>query len=187
MLKKAGEDAVITDDQKVVAKATKIILPGVGHFDFGMRKLRSSTFYEALNKKALEDKVPVLGICLGAQMLLESSEEGNETGLGWIKGKNKRFDFSGVKENLPVPNMGWQDVHFTKQTPLNAGIENYPRYYFVHSYVMGCDDKVDVLGVSHYGYDYTVAVQHQNIYGVQFHPEKSHRFGMQLLKNFAQI
>ena len=187
MLKKVGAESVITNDINVVEAATKIILPGVGHFDYGMKKLRESGFYDALNKKAQVEKIPVLGICLGAQMLLNGSEEGAEPGLTWIDGFSRRFDFSSLSKSLPIPNMGWQDVKYVKETRLTDGLDIHPRYYFVHSYCMECVNQDDVLATTHYGYDYTVAVQHENIYGVQFHPEKSHRFGMQLLKNFTAI
>ena len=136
----------------------------------------------------MEDKTPFLGICLGMQMLFEKSEEGELAGLGWIKGKVKRFDFTeGSLNALKIPHMGWNVVYPAKDNALLPSDEQELRYYFVHSYHVVCDDPCDVLAYSHYGYDFTCAVQHDNIYGAQFHPEKSHRFGMALIKNFIEL
>lgn len=187
MLKKVGYDSIVANSVKEVENATKIILPGVGHFDYGMKMVRNAPFFEYLQKKVLIDRTPILGICLGAQMLLERSEEGRERGLGWIKGECRRFDKNRMKEPMAIPNMGWTDVHFIKETSLNRNIENIPRYYFVHSYHMNCSNPEDILATSHYGYQFTAVVNKGNIYGVQFHPEKSHKFGMAVLKNFAEL
>lgn len=187
MLLKAGHECTIAESELQVGEATKIILPGVGHFDFGMKMIRASSFFNTLERKILDDRIPVLGICLGAQMMLEGSEEGSEKGLGWIKGKCVRFDPSLMSESLTIPNMGWADVSFKKPTGLNREIHESPRYYFVHSFHMVCDHSADVLATSEYGYIFTSAFNHNNIYGVQFHPEKSHKFGMAILKNFAEL
>lgn len=187
MLSRAGaNDAVITSSAAEVAAADKIVLPGVGHFDNGMRKLRASEMYDVLNEKVLKGGTPVIGICLGAQMLTMGSEEGNEPGLGWIDGECKRFDPKKMEERLPVPHMGWAEVTERKGSSLLADLPEEPRYYFTHSYHIVCNDPADELLTARYGYDFTAAVQHKNIVGTQFHPEKSHKFGMRLLANFVQ-
>jgi len=187
MLGRAGaNDAVITSSADGVAAADKIILPGVGHFDNGMRKLRASGMYDALSEKVLNGGTPVIGICLGAQMLTKGSEEGDEPGLGWIDGECRRFDPVKMEERLPVPHMGWAEVTERKDSRLLADLPEEPRYYFTHSYHIVCSDPADELLTAWYGYDFTAAVQHGNIVGTQFHPEKSHKFGMRLLANFVR-
>jgi len=187
MLQRVGVNASITNNPVEIENANKIILPGVGNFDYGMKMLKQSAFFEILEKKATIEKVPVLGICLGSQMLLEKSQEGIESGLGWIKGESKKFDFNALNLNLAVPNMGWNEVEFSENFPLSKNLPVNSRFYFVHSYYMNCQDPDNALGITNYGIDYTCAIQKENIFGVQFHPEKSHKFGMQLLKNFAEI
>ena len=187
MCNRVGVNALITDNPIEIEKAKKIILPGVGHFDYGMKMLRQSSFFEILNQKAILEKVPILGICLGSQMLLEKSEEGSELGLGWIKGECKKFDFQENKLNLSIPNMGWNEVAFEKNFALSKNLTENSRFYFVHSYFMNCHDSENSKGKANYGIDYTCAIQKENVFGVQFHPEKSHKFGMQLLKNFAEL
>lgn len=188
MIKRAGGSAVISADPSVIAQADKLLLPGVGSFDKGITNLKNASFFSTLERKVMEDKTPFLGICLGMQMLFEKSEEGELPGLGWIKGKVKRFDFTeGSLKALKIPHMGWNVVYPAKDNTLLPSDEQELRYYFVHSYYVVCDDPCDVLAHSHYGYDFTCAVQHNNIYGAQFHPEKSHRFGMALMKNFIEL
>lgn len=188
MIKRAGGSAVISAEPDVIALADKLLLPGVGSFDKGIDNLKSAAFFSTLERKVMEDKTPFLGICLGMQMLFEKSEEGELSGLGWIKGKVKRFDFTeGSLNALKIPHMGWNVVYPAKDNALLPSDEQELRYYFVHSYHVVCDDPCDVLAYSHYGYDFTCAVQHNNIYGAQFHPEKSHRFGMALIKNFIEL
>lgn len=188
MIKRAGGSAVISAEPDVIALADKLLLPGVGSFDKGSANLKSAAFFSTLERKVLEDKTPFLGICLGMQMLFEKSEEGELPGLGWIKGKVKRFDFTeGSLKALKIPHMGWNVVYPAKDNALLPSDEQELRYYFVHSYHVVCDDTCDVLAYSLYGYDFTCAVQHNNIYGAQFHPEKSHRFGMALIKNFIEL
>lgn len=188
MIKRAGGSAVISADSDVIAQADKLLLPGVGSFDKGIENLKSAAFFTTLERKVLEDKTPFLGICLGMQMLFEQSEEGELLGLGWIKGKVKRFSFNeDVFKNLKIPHMGWNIVYPTKANSLIPFDEQELRYYFVHSYHVVCCEPCDVLAYSHYGYDFTCAVQHHNIYGAQFHPEKSHRFGMALIKHFIEL
>lgn len=188
MIKRAGGSAIISADPAVIVQADKLLLPGVGAFDKGIAKLKNAEFFSTLQYKVLEEKTPFLGICLGMQMLFEQSEEGNLGGLGWIKGKVKRFDFNNEPlKALKIPHMGWNIVYPAKANSLLPAKEPELRYYFVHSYHVVCDDARDILAYSHYGYDFTCAVQHNNIYGAQFHPEKSHRFGMALIKNFIEL
>jgi glutamine amidotransferase len=187
MLGKAGaKDITITSTAQELAAADKIVLPGVGHFDNGMKRLRASGMYETLNQKVLDEKTPVIGICLGAQMLTKGSEEGDEPGLGWIDAECKRFDAAKMDEKLPVPHMGWAEVTQKRNAEILAELPEEPRYYFTHSYHIVCNDAADELLTARYGYDFTAAVQHANIVGTQFHPEKSHKFGMRLLANFAR-
>lgn len=167
-----------------VEGAQKLILPGVGSFDEGMRTLKDNGLLDALNARVLEQSTPVLGICLGAQLLTERSEEGVLPGLSWIDGETKRFTFGNERRN--IPHMGWNVVRVSRENPLFHGMEGELRFYFVHSYHLVCDPQ-EVIGVTNYGFDFASAVQKDNIFGVQFHPEKSHRFGMRLLKNFAEL
>jgi glutamine amidotransferase len=186
MLKKIGATAVVTSDPEVIRTCDKLVLPGVGHFDYCMQQLRKAPFYYLLQQKVLQEKTPVLGVCVGCQMLMESSEEGSEPGLGWIKGKVVRFRAQDMDQPLKIPHMAWTDVQVQPSCALYKGIDE-PRFYFVHSYHLACDDAAHVTASAHYGYDFTASVQQDNIMGVQFHPEKSHRFGMWLLKNFASL
>jgi len=185
MFKRIGVASEITGDKKRIASASKILLPGVGAFDAAMEKIAETDLLETLNKKALEDKVPVLGICLGMQLLTKRSEEGNLAGLGWIDGETIKFTFT--DSSLKVPHMGWNLIHPVKANPLTADLPPEPRFYFVHSYYVRANDPDNVLSTTHYGSDFHSIIQHQNIFGAQFHPEKSHKFGMQLLANFAKI
>lgn len=167
--------------------ANKVILPGVGHFDHAMRRLDESGMRETLDVLAVEKQVPVLGVCVGMQMLARSSEEGVRPGLGWISGRVRAFSGSNLTGELPLPHMGWNDARTTTPSQLFSGLESEARFYFLHSYFFECATAQNTLAVSSYGSDFTSAVRAGNIYGVQFHPEKSHRFGTQLLKNFAQL
>lgn len=184
MFKKVGVKAVASDNPGDFLSAKKIVLPGVGAFDEGMRRLEEGGFIGPLNQKVLDEKTPVIGICLGSQLLGKSSEEGVRPGLGWIDMEVVRFP---REEGLRVPHMGWNVVKPKSSTGLFAGVGGELRYYFVHTYHMKCANSQDIAGVTHYGSDFTSAVHHENIYGVQFHPEKSHRFGAALLKNFAEL
>jgi glutamine amidotransferase len=186
MLRKIGVKAAASSDPSVIANADKLILPGVGHFDYCMQQLKNSDFYELLHKKVLEDKIPMLGVCVGCQMLMETSEEGREKGLGWIKGSVVRFKADQMSASLKIPHMDWTEVHPTDSCLLYSGIAN-PRFYFVHSYHVLCDDPGLVTATAKYGYDFAASVQSGNISGVQFHPEKSHRFGMDLYRNFSKL
>lgn len=186
MLKKIGVPCILTSEIKDVENAEKLILPGVGSFDSGMQKLKKSGLIDTIKKHATSDGKPLLGICLGMQMLGRKSEEGNESGLNLIPFDNKRFDFDS-DTSLKIPHMGW-DVTTTviNDDPLIKRLEPIQRYYFVHSYHAACDSKDNVLLKCEYGYSFAAAVKKDNIYGVQFHPEKSHKFGMALLENFAR-
>ncbi len=186
MLKRIGAPvAVLTRDPEVLRKASKIILPGVGSFDKGMRNLAELGLRPALEEAAQERCVPVLGICLGMQLLTKSSEEGAEPGLGWIDATTMRFRFP-PQSGLKIPHMGWNHVTAPRPNPLIRGDERR-RFYFVHGYYVECSRPEDVIGTARYGFDFTCAVNRENIYGVQFHPEKSHKFGMALLEGFVGI
>lgn len=185
MLKKIGVQATIANTTEEIMAADKIVLPGVGHFDYCMQELRKSNLLPALEEQVLQKKKPVLGICVGSQMLMEASEEGSETGLGWIKGKVVKFNKEALPADCKVPHMSWSEVQPKGHQPLYEGITE-PRFYFVHSYYIQPADKADVTATADYGISFTASVGHEHIQGVQFHPEKSHRFGMQLYSNFAQ-
>lgn len=186
MLKRLGIASQITNDISKIEQAEKLILPGVGHFDYGMKNLHASGVVNMLNQKVLENKTPILGICLGVQLLTEASEEGTEKGLGWIKGKTIAFDKTKLAANQKVPHMGWTDVANYQQSKLFEGMFDEPRFYFVHSYHLSLEDKNDCLVTANYGYEFSAGIEHQNILGTQFHPEKSHKFGMKILENFAK-
>jgi imidazole glycerol-phosphate synthase subunit HisH len=187
MLRRLGFAAVITSDAGEISAADKLILPGVGAFDNGMSNIRERGLEGVLRRKALEEGTPILGICLGMQLLADSSEEGREPGLGWIPGRAVRFSFPGGGTGLKVPHMGWNTVSARRDDPLAAGFLPEMRFYFVHSYHVICDDPEDVLLTTEYGGPVTAATRRGNIMGTQFHPEKSHKFGMIVLKNFAEI
>lgn len=165
---------------------SKLILPGVGSFDHAMESLLNSGMKEKLDELVLEKKVPVIGICVGMQMLANSSEEGTITGLGWIDAQVKKFDKNIIK-NAPLPHMGWNDLHISKESSLFNNLEEKPTFYYLHSFYFDCNNDNDIIGTVIYGHEFTCMVQHENIYGIQCHPEKSHHNGMQLLKNFGEL
>lgn len=185
MLKSLGVASRISGARADILSASKLILPGVGHFDFGMRSLKQLDLIGALNEQVLEKKTPVLGICLGFQLLTRGSEEGSEPGLGWIAADTRRFERSRMVAALRIPHMGWADTEFRASSPLFAKIEPTPRYYYVHSYHVVADSESDELCHAVHGYRFVAGVERGNIAGVQFHPEKSHRFGKAVLANFA--
>jgi glutamine amidotransferase len=185
MFKRIGAGSEITGDAERISKADKILLPGVGAFDSAMQKINDSGLKEVLNRKALQDKVPILGICLGMQLLTKSSEEGVLPGLGWIDAKTIKFKFDDPK--LKIPHMGWNLTYPQKKHPIIENLPDEPRFYFVHSYYVQTNNKDDILANTYYGLDFNSMVQHNNIIGAQFHPEKSHKFGMKLLENFALL
>ena len=184
MLKVIGERPKITSDIDTIEKADGIILPGVGAFDAGMEKLNESGLADLIKNEAYKGK-PILGICLGMQLLGRSSEEGESRGLDLIPFECKRFVFK--DQALKIPHMGWDVVDFRKEHPLLEGINGQQRYYFVHSYHAVCDHDENVLMTCDYGYEFAAAVVKDNVMGVQFHPEKSHNFGMALLSNFVKM
>jgi glutamine amidotransferase len=186
MFKKIGAIAKVSSDIMEIEAAKKILLPGVGAFDGAMSKISEKNLLQVLNYKALEEKVPFLGICLGMQLLTKGSEEGNLQGLSWIDAHTCKFKFE-EDQALKIPHMGWNEVHVEKEHPLVNSLPKQSRFYFVHSYYVKCNNENDKLLTSNFGVNFTCAVQHENIMGVQFHPEKSHKFGMELLKNFNAI
>lgn len=186
MLKKLGIDAKLTRDPDEICSAEKLILPGVGAFDTGMRNLGDSKIKEVLQHIVIEERKPVLGICLGMQLLFNRSEEGVEPGLGWIDGEVKKFRFSGEQKEK-VPHMGWNVVMPSSGSPLFVDLTKDARFYFVHSYFTDPNDSSDIAATTQHGSKFCCAVSRGNIHGVQFHPEKSHKFGLQLLKNFAEL
>lgn len=185
MLKKAGYDSVISSDEAVIRSADKLILPGVGAFDTCAGKLQQSGLITTLNKKVLEDHTPVLGVCVGMQLLTEGSEEGVLPGLGWIKGRVIRFRQDKMPAGTKIPHMGWTDVELSKPSRLFEGMYEEPRFYFVHSYHPDLAHSEDALVRVNYGYTFVAGMEKDNIMGVQFHPEKSHKFGLRLLANFV--
>jgi imidazole glycerol-phosphate synthase subunit HisH len=184
ILRKIGENSVITSNKDEISEATKIILPGVGAFDTGMRNLAELDLIDVLNRKVIIEKTPVLGICLGMQLLSKGSEEGSLKGLSWIDGITERFRFSDTIE-YKIPHMGWNFIREHKPSRLFENMYSDPRFYFVHSYFFRANDREDILTSTTYEIEFTSAVERGNILGVQFHPEKSHKFGMRLLKNFV--
>lgn len=188
MLKKIGVASRITSSASEIADSEKLILPGVGAFDAAMERIAASGVRSILDHKALQERVPVLGICLGMQLLTESSEEGVLPGLGWIPARTLAFR-SRVPAQLKIPHMGWNVVNLHTPSALTEGLggPEEARFYFVHSYFVECTDPdLSILRTTH-GLPYDSGIQQGNIYGVQFHPEKSHRFGMKLLSNFARL
>jgi glutamine amidotransferase len=186
ILRKIGESSIISSNPDDILNASKIILPGVGSFDTGMRNLADLGLEAVLTKKVIEEKIPVLGICLGMQLLAEKSEEGVLPGLGWIKGEVKRFNLINSDE-YKIPHMGWNFVALKKDSPLFRDMYTDPRFYFVHSYYFSVKDFSDILTSSTYESEFTSSVERGNILGVQYHPEKSHKFGTKLLKNFVEL
>lgn len=169
-----------------LAGAERIILPGVGAFDQAMKLLNASGMRRTLDELVLEKRVPVVGICVGMQILAERSEEGERPGLGWIKGTVRHFRSAPNASGLPLPHMGWNDVRPTTPEGLFAGLAN-ARFYFLHSFYFDVARTAEAAAHASYGIDFACGVRRQNIHGVQFHPEKSHHFGAQLLKNFAEL
>lgn len=184
MLKHLDIESVITSDRETIIRADRLILPGVGKFDEGMKNLEESGLDSIIKEQSIEGK-PILGICLGMHLLGKASEEGDSRGLGLIDFRTVRFDFQSDK-HLKIPHMGWERV-VLKDSPLTKGLCDGERYYFVHSYHAVCKDEDTVIAKCNYGYEFVAGVRNGNTYGLQFHPEKSHRYGMRILKNFSEI
>lgn len=184
MLRKAGGDPRVARSAADVMEAEKLLIPGVGHFDYGMKMLNASGLRDAVDRFALELRRPVLGICLGAQILGKGSEEGDAPGLGWIDMVCRRLP---TIPGIRVPHMGWNQITRKKSSPLLDGMREDARYYFVHSYRMECAHAEDVLATAVHGIEFTCAVQRGNIMGTQFHPEKSLRHGLALMQSFVGL
>lgn len=187
ILSKIGAECSISSDPGIVSTASKIILPGVGAFDNAMRRLQALDLIPVLRQRVLDDGVPFLGVCLGMQLLTDGSDEGALRGLGWIEARTRQFDFSEQSQPLPIPHMGWNTVRTEGRSSLLSGQPDESRYYFVHSYYVDCNSERDVLGTTAYGIRFASVIGRDNITGVQFHPEKSHRFGMIMLSAFAKM
>jgi|DEB0MinimDraft_12_1074336.scaffolds.fasta_scaffold04402_3 glutamine amidotransferase len=187
--KRLNIDFQLASNIDQLKKASKIILPGVGAFDNAMTKLNDSGLRNCLDDLVLDQKIPVIGICVGMQMMANSSEEGILPGLGWINGVVKHLSKTDIDcvQNLPLPHMGWNNIKVEKESNLIINFDEYKNFYFLHSYYFQCQNYEDVIANSHYGFDFPCIVNNNNIYGIQCHPEKSHYNGITLLKNFAEL
>ncbi len=183
MFKKLGNDLVITNQKDEIANASKLVLPGVGAFDLAINNIKSLGLFEIINKKVTIEKIPILGICLGMQLLTNGSEEGKELGFGWINADTVKFNNTSKK----VPHMGWNSIKIQKKSPLFDQVDKERRFYFVHSYYVKCKESENLLATTEYGKDFASMIHKENIFGAQFHPEKSHAFGMEIINNFAKI
>lgn len=186
MLKKIGVRCIITSDPEEIRTAEKLILPGVGAFDTAIKKIEQLGIKDLILELAIEKKIPVLGICLGMQLLLDQSEEGTLPGLGLIKGKALHFK-NYLRADYKIPHMGWNEVTLSNSCILTEGFNEEFRFYFVHSYFVRVEESINSMMQCNYGVLFDAAIKNGNIYGAQFHPEKSHRFGMRFLENFAKI
>ena len=186
MLEKIGAEAITSSNIQDIKEAKKIILPGVGAFDNAMKNLKNLGIIPILNKKVIEDKIPLLGICLGMQLLTKRSEEGSLEGLGWIDAETVRFEF-GNNKSLKIPHMGWNTIDIKKECCLFKEMYEEPKFYFVHSYYVKCNNSENIFTTTNYGIEFCSSFIKDNIFGVQFHPEKSHNFGLKVLKNFAGL
>ncbi|NLR90509.1 imidazole glycerol phosphate synthase subunit HisH [Flammeovirga agarivorans] len=185
IIKKVGGQCIISSNIDEIKKASKLILPGVGSFDHGVKKLHELNLFDIIKDKA-NNNTPLLGICLGAQLLGNNSEEGTTEGLGLINMEVIKFKKSKLG-NHKIPHMGWSIPNFIKETPISKNLDINSRFYFVHSYHFQCHNQLDILAKAYYGYEFPCAISKGNIFGLQFHPEKSHKYGMQIIKNFIQL
>ena len=185
--KKLNIECIYANKPEQLKGASKIILPGVGAFDHAMEMLNSSGLRDTLDDMVLNKNIPVVGICVGMQMMANNSDEGHLNGLGWIKGTVKKFDFSKNDESLPLPHMGWNNISLDTDDPLFTGLEIDPRFYYLHSYYFQCENEINSIATANYGKKFSCIVKHGNIYGIQCHPEKSHHNGATILKNFSEL
>ena len=186
IIKRVGGEATPTGDAQVLASATSVLLPGVGSFDNAMQKLQRLDLIDVLRERAMTG-IPFFGICLGMQLLASGSEEGVLPGLDLVPGKVRRFSPEAAQANLKIPHMGWNRIGKVKDSPLTEGLNDDSRFYFVHSFYYECADPADRLLETEHGRVFTSGIERGNVMGVQFHPEKSHRHGMQLIKNFVEL
>ncbi len=186
MCMQLGVEAQVTNDAEQISQASKLILPGVGNFEKGMENLEASHLNTLLEELVTKKQRPILGICLGAQLMTKHSQEGNVNGLGWIDAITVRFDQSKTN-GFKVPHMGWSEIQIQKENPLLINLPSEPRFYFVHAYHFLFDNKEQISATSTYNYDFACAFQKGNIFGTQFHPEKSHKFGMKVIENFYNL
>lgn len=185
MIKFVGAKSIVTSDKKVIEKASKIILPGVGHFDRAMQNIQQLDLQDVITYKATEEKIPFLGICLGMQLMCNRSEEGDLNGLKLIDAEVLHFKFDDDSQ-LKIPHMGWNSIIVNKKAPILDDLDDESRFYFVHSYFVKCNSTKDTLTYTNYGGKFTSAFSSGNLIGAQFHPEKSHKFGVKLFKNFIE-
>ncbi|MCU0473899.1 MAG: imidazole glycerol phosphate synthase subunit HisH [Bacteroidales bacterium] len=184
MIKKAGGKSIISSGVDEIRNAEKIIIPGVGSFGYGMDQLERLGLIEVLNQKALKERIPILGICLGFQLMTSSSEEGGKNGLGWFDAKTVLFKPN--PDSFKIPHMGWNEVSIRKSNPL-LSLNEFYKFYFVHSYYVIANKEEDILSTTRYYQEFISGMCVENLYGVQFHPEKSHRFGLDLIRNYINL
>ena len=183
---RVGANCIITNNPNIIGDATKLVLPGVGHFASGIARLKEYGIWDVLNEKVIKNNTPILGICLGMQLMAKYSEEGEINGLGWFDASVKKFQ---IKDQIKykVPHMGWNSIIINKKSNLFHGISKNAMFYFVHSFHIKCNNHDEVLTTSEYEYNFISSIQKNNIYGTQFHPEKSHDWGEKILENFVAI
>jgi glutamine amidotransferase len=184
MIRRVGGSPVISASKEIIKQAEKLILPGVGHFGHAVDALKQQELWDAIDLKVKKDKVPVLSICLGAQLIAEHSEEGDMNGFGWIKGQVVKFN---PAEKIKIPHMGWNNVSIKKESRLFENMYECPRFYFVHSYHFSNITEADILTTTNYGNEFVSSIEKDNVFAVQFHPEKSHKYGMKLFENFIRL